>query len=217
MKHLLLTLLLCILGCTTAEAATTEECCDMRALDEFLNSPRSWENDDGSKVTSSSLTKLGPGLVASRPTTPAGQPSFVTLSVPQYAQLNARVTQLETALVMPPTYIAPAGYSSPPTSVSAGQTIRVDCGALGADEGVTITLPLATAENKGYEVTVIETSGNPGLGTTNAFTRLEVLASGGQSLEACVAAPGYYMTGVYPTVTFASTGSGWVRKSYSSQ
>ena len=77
----------------------------MNPLDEFANSPRRWRNDDGSEVVSSSLVKLGPGLVASHPTTPAGQPSFVTLSVPELismqTQINAlaaRVTELEEQL-----------------------------------------------------------------------------------------------------------------------
>jgi len=236
MKRKLLALTIALAGCTAAEAATSEECCMppgqgqifASGISILLKGPNeALQIADGNPPIKYLHFVDGAGQTIVPTYEPdgldAGQGSkiggakLVMASAGEFAALETRVTQLETALTMPPTYIAPAGYSSPPTSVSAGQTIRVDCGALGADEGVTITLPLATAENKGYEVTIIETSGNPGLGATNVFTRLEVLASGGQPLEACVAAPGYYMTGVYPTVTFASTGSGWVRKSYSSQ
>ncbi len=104
MKRLLLAITIALAGCTAAEAATSEECC-MSPLDEFTNSPRRWRNDDGSEVVSSSLTKLGPGLVASRPVGAPGEPTFALISVPQLATMQssitalaARVTELEEQL-----------------------------------------------------------------------------------------------------------------------
>lgn len=51
----------------------------MSPLDEFANSPRRFRNDSGSEVVSSSLVKLGPGLVATRPNGAPGEATFVTL------------------------------------------------------------------------------------------------------------------------------------------
>jgi hypothetical protein len=93
MKNLLLAITIALAGCTAAEAATTEECC-MSPLDEFTNSPRRWRNADGSEVNSSSLVKLGPGIVASRPNGAPGEATFATLDAPGIADLQAQIDAL---------------------------------------------------------------------------------------------------------------------------
>jgi hypothetical protein len=131
--------------------------------------------------------------------------------------LETRVAKLEAGLQVPDVYVAPGGYSEIPAI--AGQTIRVDVQALGADEGVTVRLPLADAANKGLDVTVIEV-GCVALFIDNTGPRLWVKTTSPQGLSGI---PGPYPVTEYllttnpplfcPNVTFQSTGTDWVRKS----
>ena len=89
----------------------------MNPLDEFTNSPRRWRNDDGSEVVSSSLTKLGPGLVASRPIGAPGEPTFVLISVPQLATMQSSITALAARVTALEEQLASATAANTPNAL----------------------------------------------------------------------------------------------------
>lgn len=96
MKHLVPILALVLASCATPmdETSAQKECCMPTPLDDFANSPRRFRNDDGSEIVSSSLVKLGPGIVASRPNGAPGEATFVTLDVPEVASLQTQIDAL---------------------------------------------------------------------------------------------------------------------------
>lgn len=220
MKNKLTPIFAFLLAACVAPAVADEpqqECLCMSPLDEFVNSPRRFRNDDGSEVVSSSLIKLGPGIVASRPVGAPGEATFATLDAPdvasqaaQIAALTARLATLEQTVE--PVHVCPPGYST--RAVSAGTILPTDCGLLGIDEGLKIVLPESTSANVGQRITVTETAGNQ-FGTTDSYVRIGFLPYPGQAVLGLFSFTMdgdnvYLLTGFAPTCTLASTGTGWI-------
>jgi hypothetical protein len=163
MKNLLLAITIALAGCTAAEAATTEECC-MNPLDEFTNSPRRWRNDDGSEVVSSSLTKLGPGLVASRPVGAPGETTFVLISVPQLAALEARVAALEAKEMVTVGPLSGTSHNAAPNTL-----VFVNMEDTGGPNDFTVSLPAPAPEIVNSRIRVVDVSADGGVGSGAAL------------------------------------------------
>lgn len=188
MKRLLPILAFLLAACIApASADPTPECYMPSPLDEFANSPRRFRNDDGSEFVSSSLAKLGPGLVASRANGAPGETTFVTIDAPGVAHGGKWLIE--------PT-ITTLGIHN----AAMGEFVRVDI-AMGALDSVTIVLPTPGPNDKGRSVSIRD------LDDTHLGTVL--VASGGPNIEP-YGVVAYPFTGAGNGRTFVWDGVQWV-------
>jgi hypothetical protein len=174
-------------------------------LDGFANSPRRFRNNDGSEVVSSSLTKLGPGLIASRPATQQpGETTYVTLDVSNVQQLVITALELRVATLeaggrwtMPSIYVFSVGPDT--LAATLGSFQRIDASLGGGGDVLTVTLPAATADDVGRSIGISEISGAL-IGPANPEIR--ITTTGGQAIDN--RAVPIELTGTFPKITFTA-------------
>jgi hypothetical protein len=177
-------------------------------------------NDDGSDVVSSSLVKLGPGLVASRANGGPGETTFATLDAPgvisqaaQIAALTARVTLLEAGgkWALPPMFVGNVGPES--ITLALGSMQRTNLQNYGFGDVLTATLPLVQAADVGRRIGLSETGAL--IGAPNG--EIDIVASGGQEIDVGRVPP-YSLAGTRPRVIFVAAEHspgvyGWITES----